>query len=329
MGRRASTMRQTTFKRDYAVKSLRIATRGSKLATAQTNFVVEQLHAARAGLEIETVEVSTKGDRDRSEFLYDKESVGFFTSEVERALLDGRADIAVHSLKDLPTAMTGGLVIAAVPVREAVCDVIVSGRKIGSIDDLPAGAKVGTSSLRRITQLKLVRDDLDCRPLRGNVETRLKKVEVGELDAIVVAKAGLNRLGLWKDNRLELEPTEFIPAPGQGALAVQTCVNDAEVCELVGQLDDADTRLTTQAERRILAGLHGGCSIPLGVYAQVENKTLHIHAILCDLQSTKCVRKNVSCAIEKADETADKLTQEILDDGGEKILKNLRQDKKC
>lgn len=310
------------------MKEVRIATRASKLALAQTKQVENLLSSVAPDLPVSIVEISTKGDRDKSDFLYKVSSVGFFTSEVERVLLDGRADIAVHSLKDLPTAITKGLTISAIPQREQVHDVIVAAKNIASLQDLPKGAVVGTSSVRRITQLKLTRPDLDCQPLRGNVETRVRKVHEGELDAIVIARAGLNRLELSKHISVILPPEDFIPAPGQGALAIQTRADNTELCELVRKLDDPNARLCVETERRILAGLHGGCSIPLGVFCFTENNTLRICAILSNLAATKHIRKTTSCPLDRTMETADTITQQILDEGGKRILEELRDEKK-
>jgi len=311
------------------VKDIKIATRASKLAMAQANLIKDCLSALSPNTSISIVKISTKGDRDKSDFLYKSNSVGFFTSEVENALLDKEGDIAVHSLKDLPTTITSGLVVSAIPERESVSDVIVAPKKLSSIHDLPPNARVGTSSFRRITQLKLLRPDLDCQPLRGNVETRIRKVQEGQVDAIVIAEAGLNRLGLSDHISLILPPADFIPAPGQGALAIQTRQDDTEVCRLVANLDNANARLTAETERRILAGLHGGCSIPLGVYSYIENETVHIHAILCNLTVTKQVQKTISCPIDQAMQAADTITRQILDEGGREILEELRQAKKA
>ncbi|MCK5565195.1 MAG: hydroxymethylbilane synthase, partial [Planctomycetes bacterium] len=175
------------------MRTIRIATRASKLALTQSNHIASRLRDFSDNIAVQIVEISTKGDRDRSEFLYKAGTIGFFTSEVENALLDGRADLAVHSLKDLPTAIREGLIVAAIPVREDVADALISNKKSDSIEDLPAGATIGTSSLRRIAQLKRIRPDLDCQSLRGNVETRVEKVESGQIDAIIIAAAGLNR----------------------------------------------------------------------------------------------------------------------------------------
>ena len=309
------------------MKEIKIATRASKLALAQANQTMRSLLLLEPNCRVSLVEISTKGDRDKSDFLYKVGSMGFFTSEVEQALLDGRADVAVHSLKDLPTTITKGLTISAIPQREQVSDVIVASKDIASIQDLPKGVTVGTSSLRRITQLKLIRPDLDCQPLRGNVETRIRKVQEGQVDAIVIAQAGLNRLNLSDNISLILPPEEFIPAPGQGALAIQTREDNTELCRLVSRLEDPSTRISVQTERRILAGLHGGCSIPLGVFSLIEKGTIHISAILCNFAATKHIRKTVSCSIDMALETADTITQQILAEGGKEILEEIRDEK--
>jgi hydroxymethylbilane synthase len=309
------------------VNTIRIATRASKLALAQANQIAEKLSALCSNCSVDLVKISTKGDRDRSDFLYKSGSTGFFTSEVERALLENIADIAVHSLKDLPTATTKGLAISAIPQREQVNDVIVTNNNIASIYDLPKGTTIGTSSVRRISQLKLLRPDLSCQPLRGNVETRIRKVHEGQVDAIVIAQAGLNRLKLSNHISLILPPEDFIPAPGQGALAIQTRQDNTDLCRLVSGLNDSNTRIAVETERRILAGLHGGCSIPLGVYSLIEKDTIHIIAILCNLAATKHIRKVVSCPIDKAMETADTITQQILNEGGKEILQEIRNEK--
>lgn len=309
------------------MKEIRIATRASKLALAQADQIKNQLSLLAPDTPLSIVEISTKGDRDKSDFLYQTGSMGLFTSEVEKALGDGRADIAVHSLKDLPTAITQGLVISAIPEREAVNDVIVTSQKLSSIQELPTGATVGTSSLRRIAQLKRFRPDLNCQPLRGNIETRIRKVQEGQVDAIVIAQAGVNRLGLADAISLVLPAEVFIPAPGQGALAVQTRQDNLALRKLVSGLENQSAKITVQTERRILAGLHGGCSIPLGVYSYIEDGTIHIHAVLCNLTASKVIEKSVSCPIENAERTAETITQQILEEGGSEILREIRNEK--
>jgi hydroxymethylbilane synthase len=306
------------------MRHIRIASRASKLALVQSNYIGELLQNLSRGVEISIVEVSTKGDRDKSDFLYKSESIGFFTSEVENALLDGRADIAVHSLKDLPTTPAPGLIIAAIPKRESPADALVASESIASIEDLPAGATVGTSSLRRIAQLKHRRKDLKCVPLRGNVETRIGKVLSGQIDAAVVACAGLNRLGLAEKISAILPPQEFIPAPAQGALAVQIRADDSELVELLRQLDDGHTRIAVEAERAVLAALQGGCSIPLGVYAHILDDTITIDAMISDLQGNEYIKRSRTDSLNNVETSAKKLAEELLTAGGQKILEQIR-----
>ncbi len=315
------------------MKHIRIASRASKLALIQSNEVVRLLRQIHPDIECSIVKVSTKGDHNKADFLYKSGSMGFFTTEVEKALLDGRADLAVHSYKDLPTALTGGLLIAAVPKRESPVDALVASQKIDSLDDLPAGATVGTSSLRRIAQLRRLRDDIECVPMRGNVETRVRKVMHGEVSAIVVACAGLNRLGLSNEISFCFDPKEFIPAPAQGALAVQIRLTsggqvrdeDNELAEFVSQIDSKNSRIAVETERRVLQAMHGGCSIPLGVYSQIQANTITIDAIICGVEGKNCVRRSITAALDEAKSAADKLAEEILTSGGQKILKSLNR----
>ena len=309
------------------MQKIKIATRASKLALAQVNIVKKLLEKLSADTEICVVTTSTKGDRNKSDFLYKSKSVGLFTSEVENALLDGRADMAVHSLKDLPTAITPGLVIAAIPKRESAADALVASGKISALEDLPGGAAVGTSSLRRIAQLHRLRSDLKCVPLRGNVETRVSKVTSGEIDAVVVACAGLNRLGLKDKISVVFEPEQFIPSPGQGALSVQVRAEDTELIELVCQLDDEPTRIATQAERHILAVMHGGCSIPLGAYAKITNGIIELDAMIADTDGKNLIKGSRSAPVAQSKICAQKLAEELLGAGGKDILNTFRENK--
>jgi len=306
------------------MRHIRIASRAGKLALVQSNYIGGLLQNLSRGVEISIVEVSTKGDRNKSDFLYKSESIGFFTSEVENALLNGRADIAVHSLKDLPTTPAPGLIIAAIPKRESPADALVASESIASIEDLPAGATVGTSSLRRIAQLKHRRKDLKSVPLRGNVETRIGKVLSGQIDAAVVACAGLNRLGLAEKISAILSVDDFIPAPAQGALAVQIRADDNELAELLGQLDNAQTRIAVEAERAVLAALQGGCSIPLGVYAHILDDTITIDAMISDLQGNEYIKRSRTDSLNNVETSAKRLAEELLTAGGQKILEQIR-----
>ena len=306
------------------MKQIRIASRASKLALIQTDFVRKLLENLFPDIRCSVVRITTKGDLNKSDFLYQAESKGFFTSEVENALLDGRADLAVHSLKDLPTAPREGLVVAAIPKRESPADALIARDKVTSIEDLPAGSTVGTSSLRRIAQIKLLRDDLNCVPLRGNVETRIRKVKESQVDAIIVACAGLNRLGLSDTISAVLPLKEFIPAPAQGALAVQIRTDDKELAQLVMQIDDKNSSIAVETERLVLETLHGGCSIPLGVFSEIHGDTITTNAILCDLDGKNFVKRSAISSIHEAKTNAAKLARKLLAEGGEKILKKIR-----
>jgi hydroxymethylbilane synthase len=309
------------------MRTIRIATRASKLALAQSHYVASCLKNIFDDIDISIVEISTKGDRDRSDFLYKIGTVGFFTSEVENALLDSRADLAVHSFKDLPTAISPGLIIVAVPKRENPADALVCSKTAVSIEALPKGSTVGTSSLRRIAQVKSIRPDLDCVPLRGNVETRIAKVESGHIDAIIIAAAGLNRLGLSEKITAILPPKIFVPAPAQGALAVQIRRDDTELEKIVKKLDDKNARITAETERCVLAAMHGGCSIPLGVYARIENDNIIVDAVISGVDGKNLIRRSAVAPIENAVDCAGKLADELLDAGGKKILDKIRIDR--
>ena len=306
------------------MKAIRMASRASKLALIQSNHIRDLLQNLCRDVEISIVEVSTKGDRDKSDFLYKSKLQGLFTSEVEKALLDGKADMAVHSLKDLPTSGTAGLVIAAMPKREVVADALVASKHVAALGDLPPHATIGTSSLRRIAQLRHFRSDLKCVPLRGNVETRVSKVTAGQVDAAVVACAGLNRLGLTDRISAVLPAEQFLTSPGQGALAVQVRTEDTELFGLVSQLDDEPTRIATQAERCVLAAMHGGCSIPLGAYARIVGDRLTIDAMIADVEGKNLIKRSLSGPVGESKACAEKLAEELLEAGGKEILEQIR-----
>ena len=257
-------------------KTLVVATRDGLLALAQTDIVKQALRKLCPDLDIRIKKITSEGDNDRRTTLWELKSTGFFTSRLEDALLAGQADIAVHSFKDLPTEIRKGLSIGAVFNRNFPEDCLVSATPIKGIDELPKGAKVGTSSLRRTVQLKRLREDLHCVPIRGNVNTRLRKLDEGDsasadnFDAIVLARAGLERLGLADKMSIIFDPAKFIPSPAQGALAVQIRSDDTETKEIVSKLDEKGSRITTTAERLVFAALGCGCHAPAGVFAKIN-----------------------------------------------------------
>ena len=255
----------------------RIATRRSPLARAQAALVADLLVAANPGLQVEFVPAVTAGDRDRSKPIEELGERGVFSRGVQAALLDGRADIAVHSYKDLPTAPLAGLRIAAVPVRADPRDALVS-RSGALLADLPAGASVGTGSARRSAQIRALRPDLSVRPLRGNVGTRVAKVQDDELYAAVLAVAGLERAGLDEAIAEVLEPPSFLPAPAQGALAVEVRMDRPDIEQLAKRIDNSISRAEVTAERAFLRDLRSGCNAPAGALATVDGAEVTLTA---------------------------------------------------
>jgi hydroxymethylbilane synthase len=307
------------------MKSLTVATRGGALAIAQTEHVIATLKKPHPGLEVKISQITTTGDKDRRTALWSLKETGFFTSQVEDALTAHEADFAVHSFKDLPTAQREGLIIGAVFDRNFVEDCFVSKEPVGSIDQLPANAKIGTSSLRRIAQLKHLRADLEPMPIRGNVHTRLRKLDDGRFDAILLARAGLQRLGLADKISFIFDPAVFIPAPAQGALGIQTRADDAETNEIIASIDDENARRTTAAERKILTTMQCGCHAPVGAFAEITGNNINIRAFISDLEGKNFIRRELAGSANDAEKLAEKIGRELLDAGGEKILESLEK----
>lgn len=260
---------------------LRLGTRGSRLALAQTELVARLIRAKHPGVDVELVEIQTAGDRDQTSDLSSGEGIGWFTSALQDALAEGTVDLAVHSYKDLPTKRPPGLVIAAVPLREDPRDALVS-RNGMSFRGLPAGARVGTSSARRTVQLRSIRPDVEIVPIRGNVDTRIAKVDAGDYDAAVLALAGLKRLGLERRATHVFGFEEILPSPAQGVLAIECRSDDANVRPLLEALDDPVLRQVVTAERMFLATIDGGCSFPAGAYAERFGSTLKLHGLVAN-----------------------------------------------
>jgi hydroxymethylbilane synthase len=268
---------------------LRIGSRGSQLALWQANHIAALLRGR--GHEVEIEIIKTTGDKITDVPLAKVDTKGMFTKEIEEALAAGRVDLAVHSLKDLPTEIPPGFEIAAVPKRDDPRDVFCS-RKYASIEALPKAARVGTSSLRRQAQLKALRADLDLHPLRGNVDTRLAKLEGGEYDAIILAAAGLNRLGKTESIKQFISADVMCPAAGQGALAVEVRARDTATLQLLTFLDDSDARATTICERALLGRLGGGCQVPIGAIAEMRSGRLHLRAVVANPDGSLVLRES-------------------------------------
>lgn len=304
---------------------LRIATRRSKLALTQTGWVADRLKELSPGLEVELETVVTVGDRVQDVSLAQIGGKGLFVSEVEQAVLEGRADLAVHSLKDVPAELAEGLCLASVPAREDPRDVLVT-REGEALDDLVAGARIGTNSLRRTLQLRAQRNDLEYAMLRGNVDTRLGKLEAGDYDAIVLAYAGLRRLGLADRPLFPLPITVSVPAVGQGALAIEAREDDASTLALLHKLQDPVTRCCVEAERAFLVALGGDCSTPLAGHARYEpeKSCLRFDGLVASAAGEGMVRSGGAAYVEPADfplgqaralgrEIADKLLEQGAD----------------
>jgi len=233
------------------------------------------------------------------------------------------ADFAVHSFKDLPTAEPEGLTITAVFDRNFVEDTLISASPVDSIEQLPTGAKIGTSSLRRAAQLKHLRSDLEPTPIRGNVQTRLDKLETDEYDAVLLARAGLERLDLAGRISFVFDPTIFIPAPAQGALGIQTRFDDAETNKIIAAIDDENARTTTDAERTILTTMQCGCHAPVGAYAKIRDKEIDIRAFISEPQGENFISRRVTGPIDQAIKSAEQIANELLKAGGKEILASL------
>ena len=293
------------------------ATRPSALARWQTAHVIRLLQAAHPGLECGEHIITTKGDRVLDRPLPEIGGKGLFTSELENALLSGEVHAAVHSLKDLPVEDTPGIIVAAIPEREAAHDVLVSANGY-TVSNLPEGARVGTCSLRRTAQILALRPDLTILPLRGNVDSRVKKVLNGEYDAIILARAGLTRLGLQAHISETFALNVMLPAPGQGALAVQCRADDAETLKLLEAIHDPLTAAAVGAERAFLSGLGGGCSLPVAAFAEKNNGTIILTGAVISPDGKQAIR--LSAVDKDPFELGERLAHLVLERGAAEIL---------
>jgi len=302
--------------------TVRIATRRSALAKWQANHVSALLVALEPGLDVQLLELMTKGDRILDVPLAEVGGKGLFVKEIEDALLKGDAQVAVHSMKDLPAVLAPGLTIAAVPVREDPRDALVSKGK--RLDDLPLGARVGTASLRRAAQLRALRPDLRVETIRGNVQTRLRKVDEG-FDAVVLAHAGLKRLGLVERVVQVFTTEEMLPAVAQGALAIEARESDAETLRRLAPLDDATTRHQVEAERGLLRRLEGGCQVPIAAHAVVEGGVVQLKALVASLDGSRIIRGQRSGPVGQAARVGVALAEELLLKGAAEILSQIER----
>ncbi len=297
---------------------MKIGSRGSQLALWQTNHIASQLR--ERGQEVEIEIIHTTGDKILDVALAKAGTKGMFTKEIEEALDGGRIDLAVHSLKDLPAEISSQFEIAAILAREDPRDALCS-TKYGSIKELPKGGRVGTSSLRREAQLKALRPDLMVHPLRGNVDTRLRKLETGEYDAIILAAAGLRRLGRTEMIRQAIAVELMCPAAGQGALAIEIRAGDEEVGSAVAVLDNAASRAETGCERALLKKLGGGCQVPIGANATLRDGELHLAAVVANVDGSVVLRESLSG--KDAVKVGECAGEKLLERGGAAILEQV------
>lgn len=316
---RASTLNMDNC---MTTETLRIATRKSALALWQAEYVKAQLEKFHPNLMVELVPMTTKGDIILDTPLAKVGGKGLFVKELEVAMLEGRADIAVHSMKDVPVEFPEGLGLSVICPREDPRDAFVS-NTYQALSDLPEGAIVGTSSLRRQCQLKAMRPDLEIRDLRGNVNTRLQKLDNGEYDAIILAAAGLLRLEMPNRIAQFIEPEVMLPANGQGAVGIECRLNDERIVSLLAPLEDKTTRIRVLAERAMNRKLQGGCQVPIGSYATIDNQQLFLRGLVGSIDGNNILRADISGGIEQAEVLGEQLADQLLALGADKILKQV------
>lgn len=304
-------------------QKIKIGTRGSKLALWQASYLAEKLREQNPDLVIEIVTIVTTGDKILDVPLAKIGGKGLFTNEIERAILAGEVDMAVHSLKDLPTELPSGLIIGALSKRGEVRDALVS-RSGKTLAALPSGAKIGTSSLRRRAQLLAFRSDLCISDLRGNIDTRLRKLANGDYDALILAAAGLIRLDRHSEITELLPPDIMLPAVGQGVLAVEARADDTEILHLLQGINDRTAAITAAAERAFLQRLEGGCQVPVGVFAELVAGELNVTGIIASLDGAKVIRRSRRGDPECAIKVGTVLAEELLSSGGSDILAEIR-----
>ncbi|UCF82639.1 MAG: hydroxymethylbilane synthase [Desulfobacteraceae bacterium] len=301
---------------------LKIGTRGSKLALAQSQWVKEKLEARNLDLVVELVTIKTTGDKILDSPLSKIGGKALFVKEIEEALLKKAVDLAIHSMKDIPAELPEGLALSAFPEREDPRDAFVS-IEFQTLEDLRQGAKVGTSSLRRAAQLLAMRPDLKLVPLRGNVNTRLRKLEEGEVQAIILATAGLRRLGLESRITQVIPSEQVLPAIGQGALGLEVRSDDEKTINLLEFLNHEETAVTVRAERAFLKELEGGCQVPMAAFCRLNHSQLHLEGMVAELDGSKIIRNKVTGEKAKAEQIGVTLARKLIDAGANKILAHI------
>ncbi len=304
------------------MKKLTIATRSSQLAVWQADFIKNEIQKKYPDITVDLKKIKTKGDKILDTPLSKIGGKGLFVKEVENALLEGEADIAVHSMKDVPSVMPEGMELYVTPKRETPYDAFLS-LKFNSIDELPEGAIIGTSSLRRMVQIRKRRPDLQIENLRGNINTRIKKLEDGMYDAIVLAKAGLVRVGFFQHLKQTLTEDIMIPAVCQGTLGIEVRQKDSEIKKILDFFYDEETYIRTKAERAFLKTLEGGCQVPIAGFATIKSDKLKLMGMVASLDAKEYIYRETECPTEDAGLAGENMAKDILEAGGKKILDNI------
>jgi len=300
----------------------KLGTRGSKLSLSQTNWVLEELKKTDSSLSFEIEKITTKGDTDTRP-LFAMEQKGIFEKEIDRAVSEKRVDFAVHSMKDVPSALDPSLTIACVPRRESVNDVLITNDGY-SLDSLPSGYVIGSSSLRRAVQISRKRPDITVKPLRGNIETRINKVIDKKIDGIVLAKAGISRLGVETKHTI-LSKDEFLPSPGQGALAIVCRSDDSKTIEMLKKIEDKNSRIEIEAERSLSEHIDSGCRFPVGAYASIKSNSLILKVGVYSMDGKKSLLIEKSGSVDNPLELGKKIGSELKSQGISEIASNWRE----
>ena len=302
---------------------LRVATRGSKLSIAQTDIVVEKIKEIHHNIAIERTIIATAGDLDRATPIHFLSEKGIFEKEVDQAVLDGKADFAVHSLKDIPTFITSELTIACIPARGSTADVLVSQAR-RKLAEMPNGSRVGTSSLLRAAQVRRVSPELRVEPIRGNVDTRVRKVESGEYDAVILAEAGLARLGMMDKVAERLSLDDFMPAPGQGALAIVAKRQDSKLLEILKSIEHPPTRAEAEAERELVKTIEGGCKVPIGAIGVAGRDTIQLTASIYSIDGKQRLVVRKEGFVKDPVAVGRSVGKDLLEKGAKKIEETWR-----
>ncbi|MBC2704844.1 hydroxymethylbilane synthase [Desulfobacula sp.] len=303
-------------------KKIRIGTRGSKLALWQANFIKSEIERLFPVLDVELNIIKTTGDRITDRPLALVGGKGLFVKEIENALLNSDIDLAVHSMKDMPGELPEGLVIGAIPERENPFDVLIS-KDNYLLADYKKGAKIGTSSLRRASQIKHIRPDVTIESIRGNLDTRIKKLKSGDYDAIVLAAAGLRRLGQKNEITEYLDETIMLPAVGQGALCIETRENDDDIAPIMKKLDHSDTRICVTGERAFLKQIEGSCHIPVACFGKITGNEVVLTAVVASVDGKALIKEQIVSPMDKVESHGQALADQVLEKGGKRILESL------